>query len=157
MVQRHHPHIICLQETKIQAAHEAELDTDETLLPDYCKFWASSVQKKGYSGTALFIQRALCSEMSSSSGAGSGEGTKAPPKGQKSIASFFGAPKAVKPSKKASAVKTVPPPPSSLPLSLQAVTRELPDARFAGEGRTITAEFDKFFLVNCKLVSFCQS
>jgi len=48
IVAQHDPHIICLQETKIQTSHEGDFDH---ILPQYTKYWASSTAKKGYAGT----------------------------------------------------------------------------------------------------------
>ena len=149
----------------MQPTHEADIDADESLLPGYRKFWASSVTKKGYSGTALFIKSGMCMDIAtdtvSSNDKASSEVEK--PTKQKSIASFFGAaPKTAtkKTNKKATATavqqdqKCEEKDALSESLSLQEVSRELPEARFSGEGRTITAEFDKFYLVNCTLRHF---
>ena len=46
-VTKHHPDILCLQETKAERG-QAEID-----LPDYEEYW-NSAEKKGYSGTAIF-------------------------------------------------------------------------------------------------------
>jgi len=44
---------------------------------------------------------------------------------------------------------TVAPGEEATSLKLLSVSYELPDALHSGEGRTITVEFDKFYLVNC--------
>jgi exonuclease III len=189
-LQAHHPHIICLQETKIQQTHEADFSRDPHLLPGYVKFWSSSVAKKGYAGTAIFVKRDIsggvtAAESSSSSKdtdtdrdtdrdtnrdrdisaeghekAGSeagGKKGKAPPRAQQSSLSSFFRPKEPPPtttsttstsSSTSTTISATAPPP---PLRLLGVRSELEGgARFSGEGRTLTAEFDRFFLVNCE-------
>lgn len=92
-----------------------EFNSDPDLLPGYLKFWCSSVVKKGYSGTALFVKQDICgdvttvSDVSSSSSNGEekvGKAAKDPKvkKNQKSISSFFGTAPA---SKKKTASATV--------------------------------------------------
>ncbi|PIR04333.1 MAG: exodeoxyribonuclease III [Candidatus Magasanikbacteria bacterium CG11_big_fil_rev_8_21_14_0_20_39_34] len=49
-IQKYHPDILCLQETKAQQ-DQVEID-----LPDYTEYWHSA-EKKGYSGTAIFSQK----------------------------------------------------------------------------------------------------
>lgn len=46
-IQKYHPDILCLQETK---AHINQVEID---LPDYTEYW-NSAQRAGYSGTAIF-------------------------------------------------------------------------------------------------------
>ncbi|MDO8518266.1 MAG: exodeoxyribonuclease III [bacterium] len=48
-VEQYKPDVICLQETKAEQ-HESAVD-----LPDYKEYW-NSAQKKGYSGTAIFVK-----------------------------------------------------------------------------------------------------
>ena len=48
-VEKYKPDVICLQETKAQQG-QAEID-----LPGYEEYW-NSAQKKGYSGTAIFVK-----------------------------------------------------------------------------------------------------
>lgn len=50
-IELHKPDIICLQETK------AEQNQSEVDLPDYEEYW-NSAERKGYSGTAIFIRSA---------------------------------------------------------------------------------------------------
>ena len=45
--------ILCLQETKLQTTHE---DDFRNHIPGYTSFWCSSVLRKGYSGTAIFVR-----------------------------------------------------------------------------------------------------
>lgn len=49
-IAEHQPDIVCLQETKAERG-QAEVD-----LPDYEEYW-NSAQKKGYSGTAIFVKK----------------------------------------------------------------------------------------------------
>lgn len=48
-VEKYQPDILCLQETKAEQ-HQSPVD-----LPDYKEYW-NSAEKKGYSGTAIFIK-----------------------------------------------------------------------------------------------------
>ncbi|CAM9658539.1 unnamed protein product [Discosporangium mesarthrocarpum] len=58
MISEERPHIIGLQETKIQVIHEEEMTNQfRELLPDYETHWYCSEAKKGYSGTALVIRK----------------------------------------------------------------------------------------------------
>ena len=47
LIDKIHPDVLCLQETKAQQ-HQSEVD-----LPEYEEYW-NSAEKKGYSGTAIF-------------------------------------------------------------------------------------------------------
>ena len=47
-IKKYDPDILCLQETKAEKG-QTEIDFLE-----YCEFWNSSKDKKGYSGTAIF-------------------------------------------------------------------------------------------------------
>ena len=51
-VAEHKPDVLCLQETKAQQG-QAEID-----LPEYEEYW-NSAEKKGYSGTAIFVKKAI--------------------------------------------------------------------------------------------------
>jgi exodeoxyribonuclease-3 len=51
-IKEHQPDIICLQETKAMRG-QAEID-----LPEYDEHW-NSAQKKGYSGTAIFVRKGV--------------------------------------------------------------------------------------------------
>ena len=50
VLEKLHPDIACLQETKAEQ-HQSEVD-----LPDYEEYWNSSKTRKGYSGTAIFTK-----------------------------------------------------------------------------------------------------
>lgn len=51
-VKAHKPDVLCLQETKAERG-QAEVD-----LPEYEEYW-NSAQKKGYSGTAIFVKKSI--------------------------------------------------------------------------------------------------
>ena len=55
-VKKSKPDILCLQETR---GYPENIDA---LLPRYKKFW-NHAQKKGYSGTAIFVSEKLCSNI----------------------------------------------------------------------------------------------
>ncbi|MBI2485080.1 exodeoxyribonuclease III [Candidatus Uhrbacteria bacterium] len=50
-IKKHHPDILCLQETKAEQG-QAVVD-----LPDYEEYWNSAKKRKGYSGTAIFSKQ----------------------------------------------------------------------------------------------------
>eukprot|EP00956_Cyclotella_meneghiniana_P008456 scaffold11400_cov65-Cyclotella_meneghiniana.AAC.5 len=130
--------VICLQETKLQ---EDNLMDPKLKLKEYfdeklegyeCHF-SCSVEKKGYSGTAMFIKTY----------GGEKKGKK-----QATLGEFFGA----KDGKSdASAIGEGKLPNADIAISnLQpvTVTKELGFPAHDGEGRTITAEFPLFYLTN---------
>ncbi|MFA6520140.1 MAG: exodeoxyribonuclease III [Candidatus Paceibacterota bacterium] len=51
-IEKYRPDILCLQETKAEQ-HQSLVD-----LPDYEEYW-NSAERKGYSGTAIFIHKSL--------------------------------------------------------------------------------------------------
>jgi hypothetical protein len=59
LVEEERPHVLCLQETKLQESHTVEQEEAlKLLLPDYSVVaWACSTAKKGYSGTCILISR----------------------------------------------------------------------------------------------------
>ncbi|MCL2371445.1 exodeoxyribonuclease III [Candidatus Saccharibacteria bacterium] len=57
-IQEYDPDILALQETKIQEPQLSELEL-EKLFPDYQFFWSFAKDKKGYSGTALWVRKDL--------------------------------------------------------------------------------------------------
>ncbi|MGI9118161.1 MAG: exodeoxyribonuclease III, partial [Minisyncoccia bacterium] len=59
-VEKYKPDILCLQETKAQQ-HQSELD-----LPNYEEYW-NSAEKKGYSGTAIFVSKNLVKNLKENS------------------------------------------------------------------------------------------
>lgn len=56
-IQRERPHVLCLQETKLQECHVEEVGAVlKGLLPSYqTAYWSCSTAKKGYSGTVILI------------------------------------------------------------------------------------------------------
>lgn len=60
-VKKHKPDILCLQETKAEQ-HQSEVD-----LSEYDEYW-NSATRKGYSGTAIFVNKSLGKPLSVSLG-----------------------------------------------------------------------------------------
>lgn len=132
LVQKYDPEVICLQETKLQESHVS--DISESILPGYQKFWCCSNAKKGYSGTAVFVKGVVSTSVDSST-----KSTKT--KKQSKLDAMWG-----NKSKKDEA------PPKIVEegqLVVKSVQYEFNEAAHSGEGRTITVEFDSFYLVNC--------
>jgi len=132
--------VICLQETKLQEGH---LDDKKLKLREYFEeklkgfdsHWSYSLEKKGYSGTAMFIKKRQ-------GVAKTGDGKKK----QAKLGAFFGSSKGDEDKKKSSAKDTVSIPTSQLePVN---VGTELGLPAHDGEGRAITAEFPLFYLTN---------
>lgn len=135
LVAAHSPDVLCLQETKLQENHVAEL---EGMLPGYKSYWSCSTTKKGYSGTATFVKNSLVS----SEAAVANTEAKKPKQG--TISGMWKSDKTATKKQEETSVELA----SSSP-KLLGVKYDLPDARFNGEGRVITAEFDSFYLINC--------
>ena len=156
------PHVLCLQETKLQEEHE---ECFANLFAGYQSHFSSSTKKKGYSGTALFIR-------SNGEEDNKEEDNEGQVQKQSSLHSFFGVGSEEKeeeeegsPTKKkrrtnsaplarrSSSVVTPPtldtrvPPPITIltPLNIE---RGVGDSSHEGEGRVLTAEFPSFYLVN---------
>jgi exodeoxyribonuclease III len=131
LVAKHKPDVLCLQETKLQDSHVPDF---KDCLPGYEGHFTCSQTKLGYAGTAVFVKG------------------RTPQKNQKSLDSFFGAkPKPAAAEAEGTAGGSSAPAQDEkdgrlVPIN---VTLELPDARLSGEGRTITVEFNSFFLVAC--------
>lgn len=133
LVRRHDPDILCIQETKLQNE-----EGFENILPGYRSFWTHSLKKKGYSGVAFFIKDTFSFE----------EMSVATAKKQSGILSHF-----VK--KTENVEKNVQSNDSRS--KIVSLTYEFEDPKFSGEGRTITVEFEKFFLVGCYVPNSGQS
>jgi exodeoxyribonuclease III len=128
--------VLCLQETKLQVENmeDKKLKLREYFnffLVDYDCHWSYSLEKKGYSGTAMFIRK----------GTNEGKGKK-----QSKLGEFFtssanddSAPTADSKTKGTNDV---------FPFPSINVKTELGLPEHDGEGRTITAEFPFFFLTN---------
>jgi len=147
LVSKHKPDLLCLQETKIQ---ETMVDGLRNLLDDYgySSYWNCSTVKKGYSGTAIFVNRQTIGNIST--------GGKSAPK----ITSFFGGKSndststsnMSKPVAGVSASAKAPEAESKAnAFVIQKVSYDFEDEdkKFHGEGRTITIEFDRFVLLAC--------
>eukprot|EP01034_Spumella_vulgaris_P032149 gene32149-39705_t len=159
LVETHKPDILCLQETKLQASM---VDEYVDILPGYASYWSCSVEKKGYSGTAIFLNKNTINTKTTSGTAASGSGgesaaavVEAPKKKQAKLNSFF---------KKTSAPETETPPQTAPPQSgessqapvdhiaqLVRVSYDFEDVekKFSGEGRTITVELENLVVVAC--------
>jgi exonuclease III len=55
-VKEHDVDVLCLQETKLQASHVADLALTDCV-PGYDAYFSCSVARKGYSGTAAFVRK----------------------------------------------------------------------------------------------------
>jgi exodeoxyribonuclease III len=135
LVRRTNADVLCLQEIKLQVENmeDKKLKLREYFnffMVDYDCHWSYSIEKKGYSGTAMFIRK----------GTGEGKGKK-----QSKLGEFFSAPSATDSvptdSKTNGTTDVFPFPPIN-------VKTELGLPEHDGEGRTITAEFPSFFLTN---------
>ena len=131
--------VICLQETKLQEDNlvDPKLKLNEYFnekLEGYDCHFSCSVEKKGYSGTAMFIKTY-------------GENAKKGKK-QATLGSFFTKNKdgaVAESTPESNQSKSALPVSNLLPV---AVTKELGIPAHDGEGRTITAEFPLFYLTN---------
>ena len=128
IIDKHSPDIIILQETKLQKEHEEDFTN---LIDGYHSIFLSSSTKKGYSGLAIFLKKlSICvlnPELIS----------KSKDKVTNNLSTLWG-----------SKNKTVEDK-SIFSSNLMNVEYELKDPKFTGEGRTLTLEFDSFYLVAC--------
>ncbi|KAL7508207.1 hypothetical protein ACHAXN_005290, partial [Cyclotella atomus] len=131
--------VICLQETKLQEENLTDPKLkikeffDEKLEGYDCHF-SCSVEKKGYSGTAMFIKKKYCGE--------SKKGKK-----QATLGAFFGKTDGSEAASNGEDKQ----PNADIPVSdlhPVTVTKELGIPAHDGEGRIITAEFPHFYLTN---------
>ncbi len=155
LVLKHTPDVLCLQETKLQREHVKE---HLHILKDlgYSSTWLCSDIKKGYSGVVIFTKDDSCGALSN---VDSLPIEKPKASKQQSISSFFGTSKVSSSSstKEVESVSNKETPHQAE--SLQKVISfnkkvSIVDIKYdtevaKGEGRTITMEFDKFFLVAC--------
>lgn len=139
LAKKHRADVICLQETKLQEGH---LDDPKLKLREYFdeklegfdSHWSYSLEKKGYSGTAMFIRRRK-------GGAKKGDGKKE----KKQAKLNFGG-KSNSSAQEGDSTSMGDIPVSQLvPIK---VDTELGLPAHDGEGRTITAEFPLFYLTN---------
>ena len=139
------PDVIVLQEHKLQAAHVDDLTAKlREILPEYpTARFAVSTAKKGYSGVAVLARARVEEDDTAAGGAHGGERG-----GGGGISKFFQ-------KKTASTSSPAPSPSTSVTLGptanrLLRISEGLgPDDKktFVDEGRVLTMEFDRFFLV----------
>jgi exonuclease III len=128
LVAKHDLDVICLQETKLQELHldDPKLKLRGHLLEEegYDAYYSCSTEKKGYSGTAVFIKRR------------GNVGKK-----QKTLDSFLGSAKAGKAKdNQASAIAKL--------VTPFTVSLEMGNAKHDNEGRIIVVDFPLFSLCN---------
>ena len=137
------PDVIVLQEHKLQASHVDDLTAKlREILPEYpTARFAVSTAKKGYSGVAVLARARVEEDDTAAGGARGGE------RGGGGISKFF--------QKKTASSSPAPSPSTSVTLGptanrLLRISEGLgPDDKktFVDEGRVLTMEFDRFFLV----------
>lgn len=138
------PDLILLQETKLQTSHVADF---EDFLPAYEQHWTCSTTKKGYSGCCALVRKV---KGLNSKGSKIAQKKK---KTQASIASFFGRPNNAAEKKKEQGDEGGNRQPTGaspeLPRGLAplAVTMGVPEAGCDDEGRSITLEYDAFYVI----------
>ena len=147
------PDILCLQEHKLQPDHAQEFIH---LLSDlgYKGLWTYSAEKKGYSGTVVFVRATLSDDAaivagapsSAASSSSSSSSSAKKPKKQASLQSFFGkaAGGGAGGSDTTAAVASELPPPTMI---VESVMYDLPDKRFVGEGRIVQIETPGFYFI----------
>jgi exodeoxyribonuclease III len=114
------PDILCMQEHKLQDSHVPEYLNS---IDGYSSFWICSRTTKGYSGVATFVKNSIV-------GIAEDVVMTRPELGVSSVRKATGSEKKL--------------------VTLRGVTWDISsDSRLSGEGRTITLEFDTFFIVNC--------
>ena len=133
LVKKYDLDILCLQETKLQEQHlsDSKLDIPRLEEEGYESYFSCSLEKKGYSGTAVFVRKALCKKQ---------EGSAKQP----TLEKFFGS--KAKPAKKSSS-PTSSSDRDALP-TLENVSYKLGKSKHDGEGRVIVLDFSTFSLVN---------
>eukprot|EP01031_Cornospumella_fuschlensis_P025654 gene25654-30985_t len=156
MVQKHAPDVICLQETKIQ---ESAVGEYKDLLEGYDSYWHCSTVKKGYSGTAVLVKRrvfaydpSFAHSASTTTGSNvSADKAAGNSKKQAKLSSFFAKPAPT--SAPATSTPAVQSSPETPLLRIQGIKYDFEDedggSKHKGEGRVITLETDKLFLVGC--------
>ena len=151
LASRYQADVICLQETKLQDGHLEDpklklTEYFEEKLGDYDGYWSYSLEKKGYSGTAMFIRKRR-----GGSQVETGEGSKKGKK-QATLGAFFGSSKTEggktdsTTAKEGDCNST-----GDIPLAHLhpiKVDTELGLPAHDGEGRAIIAEFPLFYLTN---------
>lgn len=132
LIDTHNPDIFCIQEHKLQSSH---LKDFENLLVDknYTSYWTCSEEKKGYSGVAIFVK---------------GNHKKQKKASNSNTLTSMWSNKGDKKSSSNNTNDTITEK-SDSSLNVIDVKYELDDKKFAGEGRTITIEFDNFYFIGC--------
>ena len=156
LVNKVDPDVLCLQETKLQTSH-VTTDGYENLLTGYNSYWTCSETKKGYAGNAVFIKKTIKvvqgvdNSSSSSIGASSVIDSKPKSKAKPKATLMDSWVKKAPASSSSEAEETVSTTADATsPIVVQSVKYELENnPKLCGEGRTITVEFDKFYLVAC--------
>lgn len=142
------PDLICLQETKLQAPWD---DDWKTSLPGYDAVWSSCTAKKGYAGTGVFyksvhsidgIQFGESVEETCSSSSSSKKKTS-------KLTSFFapkktGVPEEVPVLEKLASESTV----EGMKERIISIKYGIDVPELDNEGRSITVEYNNFFVVN---------
>ncbi|KAG5178003.1 Endonuclease/exonuclease/phosphatase [Tribonema minus] len=137
---RERPDLLCLQETKLQEMHVADF---AALLPGYDAHWSCSTKKKGYSGTVVFTAKPPAETARAAAENGSRKQAK--------LTAFFG--KSASDAVAAAAKDDVAPEAGpivtggSAPKVVGVRHGIGADADHGGEGRAITIEYEKFFVV----------
>ena len=165
---RYDADVLCLQETKLQAGNMDDpklklREYFETRMGGYDCHWSYSIEKKGYSGTAMFVRKrggVVGPDRGGDDGDGEGEGEGegdgekgAPRKGKKkqaTLGAFFGS-SADDVGGEGGADRGSTAAGGDVPVSHLrpiSVETELGLPAHDGEGRTITAEFPLFYLTN---------
>ena len=161
---RYDADVLCLQETKLQAGNMDDpklklREYFETRMGGYDCHWSYSIEKKGYSGTAMFVRKrggVVGPDRGGDDGDGEGEGDGekgAPRKGKKkqaTLGAFFGS-SADDVGGEGGADRGSTAAGGDVPVSHLrpiSVETELGLPAHDGEGRTITAEFPLFYLTN---------
>ena len=159
---RYDADVLCLQETKLQAGNMDDpklklREYFETRMGGYDCHWSYSVEKKGYSGTAMFVRKrggSFGPDLGGDDGDGGGDGEKGVPrkgkKKQAKLGAFFGS-SADDDGGEGGADRGSTAAGGDVPVSHLRPIRvetELGLPEHDGEGRTITAEFPLFYLTN---------
>lgn len=136
LCQRTHADVVCLQETKLQRENMDDKkfklrEYFDDKMGEYDCHWSYSVEKKGYSGTAMFIRKAD----------GDRKGKK-----QATLGAFFGSAKESPPDGGGNDAVPAKAHFSCSPINVE--TEPGLGPAHDGEGRTITAEFQLFYLTN---------
>mmetsp|Transcript_6332 Transcript_6332/g.6543 ORF Transcript_6332/g.6543 Transcript_6332/m.6543 type:complete len:401 (+) Transcript_6332:26-1228(+) len=153
LASEHQPDVICLQETKLQKEH---CDEHKDILAGYSSYWICSEIKKGYSGVVVFIKQELVSDdiipkKSSKSasllqlwGKRKNEGSKEIKANASKVSESSSTPQILTSSTSLSQNTS-----ALTNKKVVNITYDLNNTKLDGEGRTITVEFDTFYLVMC--------